>query len=78
MRQPVVVTPEQMPQLVEWVSDFGLDMLKTAFRYRDEMSSEARGAFDSNVKNFTAKVGEFYPIEDLIAAAMSEGSDDEA
>lgn len=73
----LIVDTEQMGNLVNFVGDFAYSMLRTFVVFQDDMTEEARIAFDQNVKNFTARVGEWFPMERLIEEAMRErgGSD---
>ncbi|MGA0134534.1 MAG: hypothetical protein ACO3ND_09295 [Opitutales bacterium] len=77
----VAVTDDQMTHLVAALGDFAYGMLKNFVRFQDDMSDEARLAFDRQVRVFNARVGEFFPIEDVVAeilAAREEDSTDEA
>jgi len=80
MQHHIKVSPEQADHLVGSVGGFALGMLATFVKYRNEMSSEAFLAFDTRVRDFTAKVSEFFPVEDLIDEVMADegGEFDEA
>ena len=71
-QEPLLIDEEQMTQLVGFVGDFSHAMLTTFVRFQDDMTEEARLAFDRNVKLFTARVGEWFPIERLIEEALHQ------
>lgn len=77
----VHVSDGEMQHLVQAVGDFGLGMLRAFVMNQEAMTSEAHADFDREVKIFTAKVGEFFPIETLIQQILLddlEGATDEA
>lgn len=68
----IQVTDNEMQHLVQAVGDFGLGMLRAFVSNQDQMTSEAHADFDAEVKIFTAKVGEFFPIETLIQQILMD------
>ena len=75
------VSSDEMTHLVGALGDFAYGMLKGFVQFQDDMSDEARATFERQVRVFNARVGEFFPIEDLMAeviAARKEGNDDAA
>lgn len=75
---PILVSEEEMAHLVNFVGDFAYSMLRTFVRFQDDMSEEARSEFDRHVRGFTARVGEWFPIERLIEEAVRERQDGNA
>ena len=75
---PLLVDEDQMTHLVGFVGEFAHSMLTTFVRFQDDMTEEARLAFDRNVKLFTARVGEWFPIERLIAEALHQDGGEDA
>lgn len=75
---PILVNEEEMGHLVNFVGDFAYSMLRTFVCFQDEMSEEARSEFDGHVRGFTARVGEWFPIERLIEQAAAEQRDGDA
>ena len=75
---PILVSEEEMGHLVNFVGDFAYSMLRTFVRFQDDMSEEARSEFDGLVRGFTARVGEWFPIERLIEEATAQQQDGDA
>ena len=71
------VSGEEMTHLVGAMGDFAYGMLKTFVKFQDDMSDEAHAAFDRQVKVFNARVGEFFPLEEVVADILAAREEEE-